>query len=420
MNIIKKILKNPFVSIFAIIVGVYVGLLYKSFSLSLKTVSDIFLLLLNMTVLPILLTSITCSVGRLISNSSKQIKLRKVLVYFFIAFVCVEIISLGMALLIKPGVISVESQKVLGNILMESESAVSESNIEMIGKEYMTIWEVIKKIIPSNIFNSLVQGNSIQILFTAIVLGIAAGIVEKDKKRFSISVSIIDLCDSFFKVFVEILNVIMLMLPFALFAMSAYQIANTGVEIIQAMARYVLCIYIISFIFIILCTIVISFKKNLSLFYVLGNMRECLFAAFASRSSFASMPIAISSLAKLKVNKNLVNLIIPLGSVIARFSMLIIYVSVLVFTQQLYSNAFNFIQIPQIFFLCIVASIAGIGSPAIVSLSLLSIVFIPLGLPYSSIVLLLLVIISIIDPILTAANVYLNCTVTVCLEGKKI
>ncbi len=421
MNV-QKIIRHPAVSIGAVVLGIFAGLYLRNFSLACKPVGDVFLILLNMCVLPIMITSIISSVGLIVADKSRSISIIRILLCYLAAFFIVEIFSYIFTILLKPGVLSSESQDVLGSILLQAEKGSKASSAVSAAIEEpaaVTGVGLFKKLVPSNIFEALSSGNSLQVLFSSLVIGIATGFVERNKEKFGIHTSIIDLSTALFKVTNLLLNAFMLLLPVGLFCMTASQISVIGIDVIKAMLRFVICIYILCVLIFIACSIIIAIRLKIKIWAAITGLKDCLLVAFASRSSLASMPVAIENLINLGVNKNTVNFIVPLGAVIARFSMLILYVCSLVFTSQLYEIQLNFIQVVQGLILCLFAGIAGVGSPAVVSISLMSIIFVPIGLPYSAITTLILMIIAVVDPILTLVNVQINCTCTIFIDKKK-
>ena len=409
-SLIARILGNPMVSILAMAAGVATGILFTDFASRLKPVGDVFLLLLKMCVIPILVTSIISSFARLVGSKEKNIKIHVVFFSFLAVFIVLAVFTYAVVTPLKPGILSAEEQKVLGGALEYSQ----ENYIEDINSSYNSFSGIMNAVIPENIFKSLAGGDSLQILFFSILIGIAAGLIERKKGD-----AIIDLADSFFHIFLDIINWIMLILPFGLFALLARQVADTGIDILFAMAKYVLSIYLISFLVILVNAGIISWKTGVPFFKTFYQLKSPLLISFGTRSTFASMPVSINALTTMKINSKVVNLVIPLGSILARFSMLIIYVSAAVFARQLYDVDFTMLQVVQLISLAIIVSIAGAGTPAIVSLSMLSILFSPLAVPYSSIVVLLLAIIPVIDPILTMANVHTNCLLAILIAGPK-
>ena len=150
------------------------------------------------------------------------------------------------------------------------------------------------------------------------------------------------------------------------------------------------------------------------------KLKEPLIIGLGTQSTFASIPAAIESLInELKINKEIVNLVIPIGAVICRFSMVIIYSAAVIFTSQLYNVGFGIKEFIICLILSVIAAIAGAGTPGIVSIAMISIILTPLHLPVEAIVVLLLAINPLIDPIATMTNVHSNCAATVVIASKK-
>jgi proton glutamate symport protein len=131
------------------------------------------------------------------------------------------------------------------------------------------------------------------------------------------------------------------------------------------------------------------------------------------------MPSGINGLTGpvLKMPANVINLVIPIGTVLNRFSMIMIYIAASVFAAELYGLTLNISQILLVVFLSVLAAIAGAGAPGLVSISMVSIVLLPLGLPAQAIIILLIAIYPIIDPITTVASVQTNLAIGVVIAG---
>lgn len=409
----NRIIRHPAVSIGAVILGILAGLYLRPVALACKPAGDIFLLLLNMCVLPILVTAIVSSVGRIVSDKARSFSVLRVLLCYMAAFCALELLALCVTSLLKPGALSAEAQDVLGELLMEAEQDMQRST-STAGSQ----WDMLKKLIPSNVFDALSRGDSLQVLFASLAVGVAAGLVERSKERYGIQAGIVGPCGTLFTVMTSLLNAFMLLLPVGLFAMTASQIATIGMDIIMAMAQFVVCIYALCLLVVALGSALVAFRSRISFLRALLGVKDSLLIAFAARSSLAAMPVAISDVQRLGADRSLADVLVPLGMVVARFSMAMLYMATLVFAVQLYEVQHGGLQLVQGMALCLLASIAGIGSPAVVSLSLLSVIFVPLGVPHSAMTTLLLVIIAIIDPILTVASVHVNCALTVLLGSR--
>lgn len=408
---LKKITRHPLVSIGAVLLGIITGIYAKPFALILENVGDIFMLLLNMCALPILITSIVSSVGMIVlGKSDNGVSIRRMLGYYLVAFILLELLVFIIASIIQPGKLSEEMQDTLGFVLMNhSQNAGLNQNARL------SLWEILKNMVPKNVFESLAQGNSLQVLFASIAVGIAAGITEKNK-NLNAKTSILDLCSTLFKIMESVLSTFLLLLPVGLFSMTASQIATMGIEAIKAMAHYVGCIYFTCLIVFIICTFIISVKKHISPAKAISGLKDSMILAFTTRSSIATIPVIMEDLTNLGVKESHVNLFIPIGVVIARFSMVILYVAGFIFASQLYEVDLNALQIIEGLFLCALASVAGVGSPMVVALSLFSMIFIPLGIQHTAITTLHMMVIAAIDPVLTMENVHINSMLTIFLS----
>ena len=69
--------------------------------------------------------------------------------------------------------------------------------------------------------------------------------------------------------------------------------------------------------------------------------------------------------------------------------------------------------------LVVLAAIAGAGTPGIVSLAMISIVFGPLGLPSTAIVVLLLAVNAVIEPVTTMTNIFAVSAATAFIAGPR-
>jgi proton glutamate symport protein len=375
---------------------------------------EIFLLLLKMCVYPVLVTSVVCSFGRLTRSGARRSEIGRILIVFLSSFVLITAVSLYGAIIMGPGKnISQNEQEILGRVLLDSSDSDSQFGVH----ESRGIYGLVKSIIPANIFEALGKGENIQILFFSSLFGIAAGLSNK-----KIGDPILELSESAFQLFLDMMNWAMLILPFGLFFLLAGQIASTGFTILLSMMDYIGYICGLSIFIILLNGVIISIKEKKNFFSTFGLMKDPLLVSFGTRSTFASIPVSIQSLIKkMKISSEVVNLVIPLGSVLARFSMMMIYASAAVFAAQLYKIDLSHLQLIEIIFYSIVVAIAGAGTPAAASLSMISIILTPFALPSTSIVVLLMAVMPIIDPIVTMANVHTNCTLAILIDnrGKK-
>ena len=397
-------LRSPIFIAFSILAGGLLGTFNKEYALLIAPLGAIYLKLLKMTVLPILITAIISSLGNLFSQKDVKSYLSKIVLISLVALVFCAFLSLTISLAAEPGSgLSKEAQVTLGKVLSRADQAGEQMVVEHQG-----IYMFLEQLIPENIFQAMGEGASLEILFFCLILGMAAGLQPSAKRQ-----KILELSDALFQALFTIISWIMYFLPFGLFSLLAGQIARSGIETLLSMIKFVSVVWIISLLMVAVSALVISFSTRSSIIRSLSALKEPMLVAFGTQSTFASMPAAIEGLIdELGVDRKLVNLVIPLGAVLNRFSMVILYACATIFAAQLYDISFSVSDIFIALTLSVLAAIAGAGTPGIVSLSMISIIFIPLGLPCEAIIVLLLAINPVIEPITTLSNIYTNCATT--------
>ena len=398
------LVQNPFVILVSIILGILSGIYFKNYALTLAVFGDIYLSLLKMCVVPIMLTAIISSVGRLFESKGVNAYIRMIVIVFASLLIFTSLAGLIAGFVGQPGAgLSTETQATLGIIVKQADQKV-----DLDAAKSRSLIAFVTSMIPVNIFNAIASENSLQILFFAVMLGIASGLLPKEYGG-----EIISLADALFNAFFYIINWIMYLLPLGLFCLIASQIAQTGTDILFAMVKFIAMIYATCFFIILFFGVLICYSTGSSYPNAFLKLKECMIIAFGTQSTFASMPYAIKGLSKgLKVDAEIANLVIPIGAVICRFSMIILYSVAVVFTSQLYMIPLGPGAIIEALFLSVIAAIAGAGTPGIVSIAMISIVLAPLKLPAGAIIVLLLAINPVVEPVTTMANIYANCTAT--------
>ena len=125
------------------------------------------------------------------------------------------------------------------------------------------------------------------------------------------------------------------------------------------------------------------------------------------------MPAALRGLNEgLGLDQEQVNLIVPLSITLCRCAGVMNFTLAAVFFSQFYGMPIGFQQCAIILIGAVVAGMAGAGAPGLVTISMISILLDPLGLPVGPAIVLLLAIDPITDPVRTVANLHANCATT--------
>ncbi len=396
-------LKSTWAILGGIAGGVLIGIVNKPVAALISPLGDLYLSFLKMCVIPIMITALVPSLGRLLLSKETSRYLKRLSLVFVIALLTVSAVGLAVGFIGQPGEgLSGEARTTLGQVLMDSETSSGSSNTSASSGGLLGF---IINMIPSNIFSALVEGNNLQILFFSIIFGITLGFVPSAAGE-----TLLSLMEVVFKVFQKAISWTMYILPVGLLCIMAGQIARTGVDILLAMVKFVALIHVAAIILMLISAVVIRLTIKKSILESFQDLKKTLIIAFGTRNSIATMPSMLDVLRNnFRLEQSTVNLVIPLGVILCRYSMVLIFSMAIVFISQLYYVPLGLDGILIALIGAVIAAVAGAGAPGVVSLSMLALVLDPLGLPAGATIILLLAINPIIDPIVTVANVHLNC-----------
>ena len=202
-------------------------------------------------------------------------------------------------------------------------------------------------------------------------------------------------------------------------ARAGSQISSIGIEVLVAMTTLVLLLYAGAVALIVLYTVLIWLRVGGSYWRSVGALKEAMFVAFGTSSSFAAIPAALRGLKDgLKLDRSVVDLAMPLGITLNPPGSVFHFAIATLFLSNLYGIH---LDVGQMIFVVLGAMLAGVaasGAPGIAALTMISIILVPLGLPVEVAIILLVAIDPIVDPILTVVNVVGNAAMTALLGPK--
>ncbi|GAB6174410.1 cation:dicarboxylase symporter family transporter [Paradesulfitobacterium aromaticivorans] len=405
----KDWLRNPWVLLGSILAGAGTGLFAKNTALALGAFGQLYLSFLSMMVIPIMGTAVITSVGRLLSSREAAAYLKRIVIVFVFGLALTSLVGLVAGITGNPGQgLNQTTRNALGNVLMNGEDQSQSSQTVQTAPQTQNLTGFLNMLIPANVFTALSDGKTLQVLFFAIVFGITVGLVPSGER-----IQFLNLTEVAFKAFTKAIAMAMYLLPFGLFCVIAAEIALSGLGVVLAMTKFVMLIYLSVIFLVLVGTLIISFVAKKNFFSVLSALRDPIVIAFGTSNSFAAMPTVLDTLReRFRLSQDMVNLIVPLSIVICRYSMVLVFSVGSLFMLQLYHYPIGIQQLLLIFGGSILAALAGAGAPAVVALSMISIVLTPLNLPAGAAIILLLAINPLIDPVLTILNVYFACAAT--------
>ena len=199
-----------------------------------KPFGTIFINLLKLIAVPLILASLIKGISDL-KDISKLSKMggRTIGLYILTTVIAVSI-GLVIVNIIKPGSFISEQTR---TELVASYTADANSKIEAANKQSeVGPLQSLIDIVPDNIIKaSADNGNMLQVIFFAVIFGIAMILLPEDKSK-----PVKDFFDSFNEVILKMIDLIMLFSPFGVFALLAAIVAESpSLDLFKALGMYV-------------------------------------------------------------------------------------------------------------------------------------------------------------------------------------
>lgn len=355
-----------------------------------------FIRLMQMLVVPLVFFSLVT--GAMSMGDTKKLgKIGvKTLVFYLFTTALAITLALLLASFIKPGV-GIDLSKVSQAVQADPAKAVS-------------IKDTVLNLIPTNPIQAMAEGNMLQIIFFALLVGIIlANLGEKAH-------NVANIFEEFNDIMMDMTMIVMKFAPIGVFALITKTFATLGLSAIFSMLKYMLTVVLglvlqLLLVYMVLLTIFAKanpFKFLKKFFPVLGF-------AFSTSSSNATVPMNINKLEELGVSRKISSFTIPLGATINMDGTAIMQGVAVVFA----ANAYGMQLTPQNFLTVIAAAtLASVGTAGIPSVGLitLSMVFNSIGLPISAIAM-IMGIDRILDMIRTAINITGDAVCTVIVAN---
>lgn len=274
-------------------------------------------------------------------------------------------------------------------------------------KEAPPLSQVLIDIIPSNIIDAMAEGKMLQIIFFAILLGISILMTGEKAKPLVSGIEI------FNEVMMNMVNIIMAIAPYAVFALIAKAIATLGLDLLMNLAGYVV-VLIVALMVHLFGTLmgILKLFTGLNIRTMLKKLRDVQIFAFSTSSSNATIPVTLRTVTeRLGVDNSVASFTVPFGATINMDGTAIMQGVATVFIANAYGVDLGLGGYLTVIMMSVLASIGTAGVPG-VGLIMLSMVFTQVGLPVEGIGLILGVD-RLLDMIRTAVNVSGDATVSV-------
>ena len=392
----------------AVALSIVVGVYLPDLARWLAPVGDAYLALLRMVLLPFLLAAMLCSVTRILRTPQASAYFEGLLRVYPAGLLLAAAIGLVWALALQPGALTSSSAgNVLGQIVdATSERYSTDLEIALVPRKVQAEAEPapFASVIPTNIFAALGAGNTLQVLVFCLLFGLAMGRSSVGRGE------LLGVLEGVYRTCQTFVHWLGYLLPLGLFALLSAHIAHSGLAPLMAMGRFVLAQSLGALTLVLVAWAVLAWKARAHPLAVLSALSETAVLAVATRSSIACIPAAIEALVKrLHLPRVGVELLMPLGVTLFRFGSALYFALCAAFVAQLYGRPLGLQEMALIVGAASLAAVASSGTTGVLSLSLLSVVCVPLRLPFEAALVLFVAVDALMDPLRTLGIVLGNC-----------
>lgn len=402
----------------AMVLGVTVGLLIspsggalvpaptaRTIASWLALPGNLFLALIQMVVVPLVLSSIVVGItGSGSTDFLKRVGLR-IAPYFVATTTVAVLLGASLSLWIEPGHYIDAT-----TFDLPSEIAAADELDSAIALEERSLPERIVDVIPTNPSNAVLHRSMFQIVVLALFLAVALVTITPARAK-----PILDLMVSVQEISMKVVGWAMVLAPAAVFGLLAEVSVQIGLDALVGMSIYVGTVLLGLLALLLFYLTIITVVAGRSPFQFLASIREVQLLAFSTSSSAAVMPLSMETAEKkLHIKPDLVRFIIPLGATVNMDGTALYQVVAAVFLTQLFGIELSHSELALLAITTVGASIGSPSTPG-VGIVILATIVQNLGVPATGIALILGVD-RILDMSRTAVNVTGDLTACVVMS----
>ena len=360
-----------------------------------RVIGAIFIASLKMMVVPLVLVSLVCGVTNMGDIAALGRIGGKALGLYVVTTALAITIALIVAVAVSPG----------------AGFDVSDSVIDFQAQAAPPLSQVLIDLVPSNPISALADGEMLQIIVFAVLLGVAITIAG-DRGR-----HVLNVFTDLNAVIMQMVWIVVRLAPVGVFCLIARTFSSEGVDAFIPLAQYFICVIgalAVHAIFTYGLLLKIVGRLSPAVFFL--KMRAAQLFAFSTASSNATIPVTLETVKnRLGVDNSVASFTVPFGATINMDGTAIMQGVATVFLAQAYGIDLSLGQFLTVIMTATLASIGTAGVPG-VGLIMLAMVLQQVNIPVEGIALIIGVD-RLLDMLRTAVNVTGDAAVT-CVIAK--
>lgn len=313
-----KILKHLATQIaIAAVLGIVVGVIVGDWAANLKFIGDIFIRLIQMSIVPLVMSSVILATGSMSGSGIGKIAARTF--GWMIGFsVVAAFLAWTLSILIKPG----EGLTITSQV----DPSLAESAAGAKGWQ-----ETLVDFVSTNIFGAMSTATMVPIIVFSLLFGLALnGYVAKTGNR-----ALLDIIGQIQQVVLTMIRYVMYIAPIGVFALLAALAGDVGFAVVTTALKYLGATLIGVLILMVLFVIVVWLRTGLNPSRLPAHLAEQTVIAITTTSSAVTFPTVLkTTIEKIGVSQRVANFTISVGLTMGSYGAVLNYMIVVMFLAQ--------------------------------------------------------------------------------------
>ncbi|MGF7148282.1 aerobic C4-dicarboxylate transport protein [Sphingomonas zeicaulis] len=282
----------------AILAGTLIGHFWPDVGASLKPLGDGFIKLVKMIIAPVIFLTVVTGISGMSEMKSVGRVAGKAFAYFLTFSTLALIVGLVVANVVRPGHgLNIDPKTLDAGAVATYSHQAHETSLT----------GFLLSIIPDTMVSALTGGNILQVLFVAILFGIALSLIGEP------AAPVRDLLERISLVVFRVVAILMRAAPIGAFGAMAFTIGKYGVGALVNLGVLVATFYGTSLIFVLGVLGLVGLAAGFSIFRLIAYLKAELLLVLGTSSSEAALPSLIEKMEAAGCSRPVVGLVVPTG-----------------------------------------------------------------------------------------------------------
>ncbi|ENX10476.1 dicarboxylate/amino acid:cation symporter [Acinetobacter courvalinii] len=284
--------------IFAIVAGILLGHFFPEFGESLKPLGEAFIKMVKMIIAPVIFLTVVTGIAGMKNIGSVGRVTGKAMIYFLTFSTLALIVGLIVGNVIEPGHgLNIDPSTLHSTKVDEYAAKAHESSIT----------GFLMNIIPDTLVSPFVSGQILQVLFVAVLFGLALA------KSGDLGRPVTDFLQQLTNPVFTLVGMLMKFAPIGAFGAMAFTIGAYGISSIGNLMLLIATFYITALLFVIVILGAVARYNGFSIIDLIRYIKDELWLVLGTSSSEAALPSLMAKMEKAGCEKSVVGLVIPTG-----------------------------------------------------------------------------------------------------------